>query len=330
MKNLLTLCCACFLLAGCGKSTRCDSQYMRNQMKDRFIEDIARGMPSAGIDLIAAGVLADLTFDEIQTDSNGGNGNGAVCRAKIKLKIDDTPFEDEFDYQVSTQDGDDQFRKYSEWPFRELNALLRKGKVGALLEKERDIRTLRSDISAQTTEKQRLSQVADFADIFDKVIARLDVLYDRAPERGNPTGTRLRIKRVTLHLMNDSTETVQALGMSMPSDALGPSLNPMLEVRLDSPLNPGLSVAQDVTQLASWPVNPSQLAVQGIEQSVLATLRTHQDTYSRADMPAVGKRTLSMNMEPHIAWQKQKLERTERDVEILRQGFAGKAGKQIR
>ncbi len=299
-------------------------------MKDRFIEDMARGMPSAGVDLIAAGIVTDLTFDEIETDSEGGNGNGAVCRAQIKLKIDGTPFEDEFGYLVVTQDADDLFRKNSVWPFQELNALLKKGRIGVLLEKEQEISALESGISSQSTEVARLSRVADLAEVLDKVVARLDVEYDSAPASGKPTGDRMRIKRVTLHVRNDSSETVQALTMSMPSDALGPALNPMLDVWLDSPLSPGQSLAQDVTKLAAWPGNPTRLEVQSVEQSVLATLRTHVDTYTRADPPAAGKRTLSMNLEPHIAWQKQKLEKTKLELARLRQAIVGTATSQVR
>ena len=148
MNRILLVGIALGVLTGCTRmATPCDSQYMRGKMKEAFVEAVNYGYWKSRIDLFAAGLVSNVRFDNIETDSKGGNGNAAVCRATIRFDVAGTTVEDDFGYLVVSQSGEDLFRKTSRWPMERLDKLLMKSPMGEFRKKEREIFHLRFELS---------------------------------------------------------------------------------------------------------------------------------------------------------------------------------------
>ncbi len=148
MKRILLVGFVLGVLTGCTrKATPCDSQYMRGKMNSAFVEAVNYAYAKSDIDLFAAGLVSNVRFDNIETDFKGGNGNAAVCRARIRIDVADTTIEDEFGYLVVSQSGKDLFRKTSRWPMAQLDKLLMTGPMGELREKEREVFHLRFELT---------------------------------------------------------------------------------------------------------------------------------------------------------------------------------------
>lgn len=138
------------MLAGCtAKATLCDSEYMRAQMKAKFAEDVNERYYNSGVDLFAAGLVSNVRYEDIETDSPGGNGNGAVCRATLRFDVAGKTIEDEMGYLVVSQSGKDLFRNYGRWPMESLEAALMAGPMGDLLKKENEIRHLETGLTLE-------------------------------------------------------------------------------------------------------------------------------------------------------------------------------------
>lgn len=149
------------VLAGCAqKATRCSSQRMNGLLKSK-ISEIVGALPSAGVDLIAAGVIRNIRVEDIETDDAGDDGGNAVCRATLRFELDGKPIEHSFQYLVIKQDGDDIYRTTGAWPVSEWNKQLKVSAIAPLLEKEKEIAALEQEMSddrAQMRDIQIASQ----------------------------------------------------------------------------------------------------------------------------------------------------------------------------